>query len=106
MATTAKKVDTVGINTAGIAKIKDALEKYKSNVKKNTAVGVTKAQIEKAIQGTSSEAAFKTAAAGLDSAVEDLLSYVAAFEKKLDGLKGQYEKFDKSVSYNLTGSKK
>ena len=47
MATTAKKVDTVGINTAGIAKIKDALEKYKSNVKKNTAVGVTKAQIEK-----------------------------------------------------------
>ena len=90
MGTTAKKVDTVGINTAGIAKIKDALEKYKANVKKHTVVGATKAQIEKAIKGTSSEAAFKTAATGLDSAVEDLLSYVAAYEKNLTDLLNEF----------------
>lgn len=104
MATT-KRDAVVGINVAGIAQIKNALATYKSNVIKHTTIGANKANVAKAIKGTSSEAAFKTAAAALDASVEDLLAFVATFDKALDNLKTQYETHDKGVTYNLNGSK-
>lgn len=94
-------IDVVGINVKGIAKIKAALEAYKKNVNSKTQVFANKANIQKAIKGTKSEAACVAAAKELDTEITELLSFVQKFEAALDNLENQYKTYDKSASFSF-----
>ena len=87
MATTAS---TTGINTAGMSKVKVALESYRNAVAKKCDVSATTAQVQAAVKGTSSEASLRTMAVAIDTKMKAYIAQLNQYDKLLDTMKNSY----------------
>ena len=87
MATTAS---TTGINTAGLSKIKSALNAYRNSVSRTCNVSATAAQVQAAVKGTSSERTLKQMAAAIDAKMRQYISQLNQYDRLLDTMKGAY----------------
>lgn len=95
MATTAS---TTGINTAGLSKIKVALEAYRNAVSRKCNVSATTAQVQAAVKGTSSEATLRQMALAIDTKMKQYISQLNQYDKLLDSMKSAYSTNDQSNS--------
>ena len=86
----------VGINQAGIAQIKAAIDKYTKIVQDTINVSANTANIEKAIKGTGSEANIKQANKNLTAALNALLTSLNKYKTSLDQVLASYQKSDAS----------
>lgn len=90
--------DVVGINEAGIEKIKIAIDDYIKAVTKSTTIEATEAEIKRAIKGTAVETQVKTLAAQVDQRIEQVVRSLSDFKNKIDTVKSNYAKYDSSSS--------
>ena len=98
---TSYAADEKGINVAGIPKIQEALDSYKSGVKSKIDITSTTAQLRAAIKGTNSEAMFNAATRELNTSVEELLTFVDNYKNYLTQLEASYQQHDSSVTYSF-----
>ncbi|MCX4248768.1 MAG: hypothetical protein OSJ65_03280 [Bacilli bacterium] len=97
-----------GINTAGIAKMQQAVQDYKNSLVKLTNISASKAEIQAAIKGTSVEAQATQLVQTIDSQITALFSSLDGFQNKIASLASNYTKYDTSsnVIKDVTSSMK
>lgn len=85
-----------GINTAGIAKMQQAVQDYKNSLVKLTNISASKAEIQAAIKGTSVEAQATQLINTIDSQITALFNSLDGFQNKISSLANNYTKYDTS----------
>ena len=93
MATTGS---TVGINTAKISSMKKALNDYIAAVNKNVEIAASRANIQKAIKGSSTENSLMELNKKIDAEFAEVTSKLNQFSSILDEMKTEYSKNDTS----------
>jgi len=90
--------NVVGINKAGLDKIKIAIADYIKAVKNASTIEATEKQIQQAIKGSNVEAQVKALALKVDQSIDQVINTVETFSNKIDTVKENYEKYDSSSS--------
>lgn len=89
---------TIGINTAGISKIKAAIEQYKNTIKSSyNKINVTTGQIKKAIKGSNSVTTLTKMNSAMQLSLSNLLDkYLTNLTNDLSAIQTSYQKNDSS----------
>jgi Mg2+ and Co2+ transporter CorA len=85
-----------GINTAGIAKMQQAVQDYKNSLVKLTNISASKSEIQAAIKGTSVEAQATTLINTIDQQITVLFQSLDRFQNRISTLASNYSKYDTS----------
>lgn len=90
--------NVVGINAAGLEKIKVAIAEYIQAVKNSSTIEATGKEIQQAIKGSNVESQVTTLALKIDQSIDQIIDTVKTFSNKIDTVKANYAKYDTSAS--------
>lgn len=90
--------NVVGIDAAGLEKIKVAIEEYIKAVKNSSTIEATGKEIKQAIKGSNVEAQVTALALKVDQSIDQIIGTVNTFSNKIDTVKANYAKYDTSAS--------
>lgn len=99
---TSSSTGTVGINTAGIKTMQNAISDYMKYLKKSVAISATNSQYTAAIKGDQSLNAIKALAKRVDESMTSYISNLTQFNTRLSELQASYQKTDQSNSTTIS----
>ena len=90
--------NVVGIDAAGLDKVKTAISEYVKSVKSCSTIDATGKEIKQAIKGSNVETQVAALALKVDQSIDQIIETVNNFSKKIDTVKANYTKYDTSAS--------
>ena len=90
--------NVIGINEAGIEKMKAAVDNYIKAIKNSSNIEASETEIKKAVKGSNVEMQIKTLAAKVDKHIDDVVNEMTVFKTKIDSVKSSYARYDSNSS--------
>ena len=85
---------TTGINTDKVGSMQEEMDDYMKRVKNKIDISATSSQVERAIQGTSSEKTLKAYAKAIDAEIDKFVNQLSGYKTQLTQVKSTYIKDD------------